>query len=51
MQEFNWKAETKKGEGKKGEIEAADENAAKAQLRRQGFKNIKISKKPKDLAE
>jgi type IV pilus assembly protein PilC len=51
MPEFVWKAETKKGEGKKGEIEAADENAAKAQLRRQGFKNIKVGAKPKDLAE
>jgi type IV pilus assembly protein PilC len=48
---FIWKAETKKGETKKGELEAGDEATAKAQLRRQGFKNIKVSNKPKDIFE
>jgi type IV pilus assembly protein PilC len=48
---FVWKAETKKGEAKKGELDAADETTAKAQLRRQGYKSISISKKPKDLLE
>ncbi|MDA8124069.1 MAG: type II secretion system F family protein [Deltaproteobacteria bacterium] len=51
MPMFVWKAETRKGEAKKGEWEAADANTVKSQLRRQGFKNIKVSAKPKDLAE
>ena len=46
---FLWQAETKKGESKKGEIDAADEAAARGQLRRQGYKSITVKKKPKDL--
>ncbi|MDP3096416.1 MAG: type II secretion system F family protein [Syntrophales bacterium] len=48
---FVWQAETKKGESKKGEIDAADEAAVRGQLRRQGFKSIIVKKKPKDLFE
>ncbi len=48
---FVWKAETKKGEKKSGELDAADEAAVRGQLRRQGYKSITVSKKPKDLLE
>jgi type IV pilus assembly protein PilC len=48
---FLWQAETKKGESKKGEIDAADEAAVRGQLRRQGYKSINVKKKPKDLFE
>jgi type IV pilus assembly protein PilC len=46
---FLWQAETKKGESKKGEIDAADEAGVRGQLRRQGYKSITVKKKPKDL--
>jgi type IV pilus assembly protein PilC len=48
---FVWKAKTKKGEIKKGELDAADEAVVRGQLRRQGYKSITVSKKPKDLLE
>ena len=48
---FIWKAETKRGESKKGELDAANEAAVRGQLRRQGYKSITVSKKPKDLLE
>jgi type IV pilus assembly protein PilC len=48
---FLWEATTRKGEVKKGELEAADDNVVRGQLRRQGFKAITVKKKPKDLAE
>src|SRR5665647_3025636 len=48
---FLWQAQTKKGESKRGEIDAADEAAVRGQLRRQGYKSITIKKKPKDLFE
>jgi type IV pilus assembly protein PilC len=51
MAGFLWEATTKKGEVKKGEIDAIDENAVRGLLRRQGFKSITVRKKPKDLAE
>jgi type IV pilus assembly protein PilC len=51
MPVFIWEGTTRKDEGKKGEMEAADELAVRGQLRRQGFKSIEIRKKPKDLAE
>jgi len=41
----------KKGEKKKGEIEAADESSVRIQLRRQRIKAESIKKKPKDLFE
>jgi type IV pilus assembly protein PilC len=46
---FLWQAEAKKGESKKGEIDAADEASVRGQLRRQGYKSITVKKKPKDL--
>jgi type IV pilus assembly protein PilC len=48
---FQWQAETKKGESKRGEIDAADEAAVRGQLRRQGYKSITVKKKAKDLLE
>jgi len=48
---YLWEARTKKGEARKGEIEAEDEAAVRAQLRRQNLKAGSIKKKPKDLLE
>jgi type IV pilus assembly protein PilC len=48
---FLWQGEKKAGEVKKGEIDAADEAAARSMLRRQGFKSITVKKKPKDIFE
>ena len=51
MPVFVWEAQTRKGEIKKGEVEAANDAALRGILRRQGFKSIKIKTKPKDLSE
>ena len=51
MAVFVWEAATKRGEVKKGEMDATDENVVRGQLRRQGFKSINVKKKPKDLVE
>jgi type IV pilus assembly protein PilC len=51
MPAFLWEATSRKGEQKKGELDAADEAAVRAQLRRQGVKNINVKAKPKDLLE
>jgi len=51
MPVFLWEGTTRKDEVKKGEIDAADEAAVRALLRRQGFKSIEVRVKPKDLAE
>jgi type IV pilus assembly protein PilC len=51
MPVFLWQAETKTGETKKGEMEAADEAAVRGRLRRQGLKVGKVKAKPKDLFE
>jgi type IV pilus assembly protein PilC len=48
---FVWKAETRRGDTQKGEIDATDEAAVKRQLRRQGYISINVKKKPKDLLE
>jgi type IV pilus assembly protein PilC len=48
---FIWEGTTKNKEIKKGEIEAADENAVRVLLRRQGFKSVEVKTKPKDLEE
>lgn len=48
---FLWEGTTKRDEVKKGEIEAADEAAARMILRRQGFKTLDVRQKPKDLLE
>jgi len=51
MAAFVWEAETKRGEVKKGEMDAADEAVVRGLLRRQGLKSINVKKKPKDLLE
>ncbi len=51
MPVFIWEAQTRKGEIKKGEMEAANDAALRGILRRQGFKSIQIKTKPKDLSE
>ncbi len=48
---YLWQAETRKGEKKKGEIEAANEAALRGILRRQGLTSITIKPKPKDLED
>ncbi|MBN2255334.1 MAG: type II secretion system F family protein [Deltaproteobacteria bacterium] len=51
MPVYLWEGVTKRGETKKDEMEAPDEAAVRSILRRQGFKDVKIKKKPKDLFE
>lgn len=51
MPVYLWQAETRKGEKKKGEIDAANEAALRGILRRQGLASITIKPKPKDLAD
>jgi len=51
MPVFLWEATTKKGELKKGEMDAPDETVIRGLLRRQGLKSITVKKKPKDLLE
>jgi type IV pilus assembly protein PilC len=51
MPVFLWEAQTRKGEIKKGEMEAANDAALRGILRRQGFKSINIKVKPKELSE
>ncbi len=51
MPVYIWEGTSRKGEVKKGEMDAADELALGAVLRRQGFKSVNIKKKPKDLEE
>ncbi|MBW2560701.1 MAG: type II secretion system F family protein [Deltaproteobacteria bacterium] len=51
MPVYLWEGTTKKGEKKKGELEAADESNVRIQLRRQRIKAENIKKKPKDLFE
>jgi len=51
MPVYLWEAETRKGEKRKGEIEAANEAALRGILRRQGLASIAIKPKPKDLAD
>ena len=48
---FLWVAQTKKGKTLKGELEAADENIARSQLKRRNLTVTKIKPKPKDLFE
>jgi len=51
MPVYLWEGATKKGEIKKGEMQAPDESAVRIQLRRQRIKPGSIKKKPKDLFE
>lgn len=48
-QMYVWVAETKKGRKLKGELEAANEQIAQAQLRKRNLKVLKLKPKPKDL--
>ncbi len=51
MQVYVWKGINSYGEKRKGEVEALDEAAARAQLRRMRIENLKIKEKPKDIFE
>ncbi len=51
MPVFVWEGTTLRGEKRKGELEAADEKAARLMLRRQKISPTKVKKKPKDLLE
>jgi type IV pilus assembly protein PilC len=51
MPVFLWDATNRKGETKKGELDAADETAIRSMLRRQGYRSINVKAKPKDLME
>ncbi|MGD9157912.1 MAG: type II secretion system F family protein [Desulfobacteraceae bacterium] len=48
-QMYLWVAETKKGRKLKGELEAANEQIARSQLRKRNLKVLKLKPKPKDL--
>lgn len=48
---FLWEAKTRNDEIKKGEFEAPDEAAVRSHIRRQGYKDIKVKTKPRNLAE
>ena len=51
MPVYLWKGQDNKGAQEKGEIEAPDEAAVRAQLRRMRIRPTRIKKKPKDLFE
>jgi type IV pilus assembly protein PilC len=51
MPVFIWEGTTRRGERKKGELEAVDEANARGMLRRQGYRSINIKAKPKGLEE
>jgi len=48
---YVWVAETRKGKKLKGELEAANEQIAQAQLKKRNLKVLKLKPKPKDLFE
>ncbi|MDY6839119.1 MAG: type II secretion system F family protein [Thermodesulfobacteriota bacterium] len=48
---YLWRGEDRKGIIQKGEVEADDQKAAEAQVRRMNIRVTKIKKKPKDLFE
>ena len=48
---YQWKARTRQGSLKKGEIEAMNEAAVMAQLRAQSLLPVKVKEKPKDVSE
>ena len=49
MPEYLWEGKNRKNETQKGQMEAVNEDAVKAQLARQRITPTKIKKKPKDL--
>ncbi len=46
---YNWKAKTRQGQERSGEMEAANKDTANAALRRQGFIDISVRKKPTEI--
>jgi type IV pilus assembly protein PilC len=48
---YLWQGQDNKGNPQKGELEAEDEKALQAQLRRMNIRPTKVKKKPKDLFE
>lgn len=50
-QMYLWVAETKKGRKLKGELEAANEQIARAQLKKRNLNILKLKPKPKDVFE
>ncbi|PID71599.1 MAG: pilus assembly protein PilC [Desulfobulbus propionicus] len=48
---YVWKGKNSYGEKRKGELEAPDENAALAQIRRLRIDDVQIKEKPKDIFE
>ncbi|MBN1627462.1 MAG: type II secretion system F family protein [Deltaproteobacteria bacterium] len=50
-QMYLWVAETKKGRKLKGELEAANEQIARAQLKKRNLNILKLKPKPKDIFE
>jgi type IV pilus assembly protein PilC len=51
MPAYLWKARTRQGTIKKGEIEAANDQAVMAHLRAQMLNPVSVKKKPKDITE
>jgi type IV pilus assembly protein PilC len=51
MPVFLWEGVNRKNEHKKGELDGADEAALRSQLRRMGYRDVKVKAKPKDLLE
>ncbi|MEA2014877.1 MAG: type II secretion system F family protein [Thermodesulfobacteriota bacterium] len=51
MPVYLWKGTTRKGESRKGEMDATDESSVRIHLRRQRIKPGTIKKKPRDLFE
>ena len=49
MAEFTWTARNRQGQEKKGEFESARKETAIASLRRQGYVDIKVKKKPMEI--
>jgi type IV pilus assembly protein PilC len=51
MAVYLWKARTRQGTIKKGEVEASNDQAVMAQLRAQMLMPVSVKKKPKDISE
>ncbi|MGN7611115.1 type II secretion system F family protein [Magnetococcales bacterium HHB-1] len=50
MPVFIWKAKNKKGEKRTGEVDAEDATKVQIQLRKQGLLDVRVKKKPKEIA-
>jgi type IV pilus assembly protein PilC len=46
---FTWSGKDKKGESRKGELAGLNEAQVRATLLKQGYRSLKVKKKPKDL--